>query len=129
MTALGGFGDEADNAGTQRYLVKYHGGIHFWGSNVDVSTGVPYDLGKWQMITATYNGAILRLYKNGVLLKTSVVSLSDALPQIKIGLPGPWSKAHKLNGKIAAFRVWNTDLTGDSISSLMKAMPETPPGN
>jgi alpha-mannosidase len=123
LTTLVGFGDDQDNTGTQRYILKYENGIHFWASNTDVTTGVPYDTGKWQMVTATFDGTSLRLYKNAKLLNTTDISLNDAAPIVKIGPTGPWDTASKLNGKIAGVKIWNSALSADQIAELMSAVP------
>jgi len=124
LTTLGGFGDDTDSAATQRYLIEYHGGIHFWGSGIDVSTGVPYDLGKWQMVTATYDGTALRIYKNGQEIKKADVSFDDAAPFVNIAPPGPWSKAHRFQGKIQGFSIWNNGLHPADVTALLADMPK-----
>ncbi len=124
LTTLAGFGDDSDNNGTQRYLLKFHDGIHFWASNVDVTSGVPYDLGKWQMVTATYDGKQVQLYKNGQLIKSAPVSLNEAVSVVKIAPPGPWPTGSRLNGKIAGFRIWNAALSSEQVAALMQAMPK-----
>ena len=124
LTTLAGFGDDSDTAGTQRYLLKFHDGIHFWGSNVDVTSGVPYDIGKWQMITATYDGKTLTLYKNGKAIKAADIALSDAAPVVKIAPPGPWPNGSRMNGKIAGFRLWNAALSPDAVADLMQSQPK-----
>ena len=125
LTMLGGFGDGADRDGQQRYIIKYKNGIHFWGSNIDITSGVPYDLGKWQMVTATYDGQTLRLYKNGVEIKSEATNLSDAKPVVQIAPRGPWDTGHKFSGKIQGFSVWNRALDAASL----KALLATGPGN
>ena len=123
LTTLGGFGDDSDNSGTQRYLIKFHDGINFWGSNVDVTSGVPLDLGKWQMVTATFDGATLRLYKNGTEIKSAPATLSDAAATVKIAPRGPWDNGHRFAGKVAGFTVWDRALGADSLKSLLAGMP------
>jgi alpha-mannosidase len=125
LTTLAGFGDDQDNTGTQRYILKYENGIHFWASNVDVTTGVPYDTGKWQMVTATFDGTTLRLYKNAKLINSAAITLNDVDPIVKIGPMGPWDNASKLDGKIAGVRIWNSALSADQIAALMSAMPSS----
>jgi alpha-mannosidase len=124
LTVLGGFGDGADSGGQQRYIVKFKGGIHFWGSSVDIPSGVPLDLGKWQMVTATFDGQTVRLYKNGAEIKTGAASLSDAQPVVKIAPSGPWGRGHKFRGKVQDFTVWNRALDPISLRALLAMGPQ-----
>lgn len=122
-TLLGGFGDASDTSGTQRYLGRITGGIHFWGSNVDIDTGQPFDLGKWQMLTATYDGQTIRVYKNGQMIKSAGAELSDAMPDVKLGADGPWGEGHRFSGKIQGFTIWNDALSPTAIQALLASMP------
>jgi hypothetical protein len=123
LTLIGGFGDAADTAGQERFLIKFHDGIHFWGSDVDVTTGTPFDLNKWQMITLTFDGATLKIYKNGKIINTSPVSLSDAASTVQIGTHGPWNNYH-INGKVAGFTIWNSALDAAAVQAQMAHMPQ-----
>jgi alpha-mannosidase len=124
LTVLGGFGDDTDTDGTQRYIAKFDDGIHFWASNIDITTDVPFDLGKWQMITATFDGSTIRIYKNATLIKTDTMTLADAVPVAKVGAAGPWGGAPKLNGKIADFRIYSIALPADQITALLASTPK-----
>jgi alpha-mannosidase len=123
LTTLAGFGDDSDTTGAERYLLKYHDGIHFWGSNIDISTGILYDLSKWQMVTATFDGTSLRIYKDGALIKTAPITLTDAASTVKIGPNGPWDNASKINGKIARVRIWSAALSDAEINALFSSPP------
>jgi len=125
LTVLGGFGDATDSGGgQQRYLIKFKNGIHFWGSNVDIPSGVPLDLGKWQMVTATFDGQTVRLYKNGAEIKSGEANLSDARPVVNIAPAGPWGNGHKFSGKIQGFTVWNRALDPVSLRALLATGPQ-----
>ncbi len=63
---IAGFARSIDGqTGKGRYFTKFPGGINLWIANRDVQTDTPLDIGKWQMLTATYDGKVMRLYKNG----------------------------------------------------------------
>ena len=128
LTVLGGFGDATDTSGAQRYLVKFHNGIHFWGSNVDINAGAPFALGQWQMISVTYDGSLIRLYRSGKLLKTAPATLSDAVPVVKIGRQGPWNNQH-FAGKIADMTIWNEALPADFLQTLLPNTPAPSPSS
>ena len=123
LTVISGFGDGRDTGGQERFLIKFHDGIHFWGSDVDVTTGVPFDIGHWQMVTLTFDGATLKIYKNAALIKTSPVSLNDAASMVQIGTHGPWNNFH-LNGKVAGFTIWNSALSAAAVQAQMAHMPQ-----
>ncbi len=123
LTVLGGFGDGTDTGGEQRYLIKFHDGIHFWASDIDVTTGVPFDLNKWQMVTLTFDGTTLTIYKNGQPIKTSPLTLNDAADTVKIGVAGPWNGNH-VAGRIAGFGIWNSALDPAAVKALMAGMPQ-----
>ena len=91
---------------------------------MDVTTGVPYDLGKWQMVTLTYDGKTLTIYKNGVAIKTADIALDDAENVVKIAPVGPWPNAGHFAGKIAGFAIWNRALSQPEIQALLPNMPQ-----
>ena len=123
LTTLGGFGDDQDNSGAERYLINFKGGIEFWGSNVDVASGVPLDLGKWQMLTVSFDGSTVRVYKNGAEIKSAPATLADAQPSVKIAPAGPWGNGHKFSGKVQNFTIWNRALDPVSLRALLATGP------
>ncbi len=123
LTVLGGFGDASDTGGEQRYLIKFHDGIHFWGSDIDITTGVPFDLNKWQMVTLAFDGTTLTIYKNGLPIKTAPLTLNDAAATVKVGAAGPWND-NKVSGRIAGFGIWNSALDPAAVKALMAQMPQ-----
>jgi alpha-mannosidase len=125
-TVIAGFGDGRDNAGTQRYLAKFPGQIHFWGSNIDIITNEPLDLGKWQMLTVTYDGRKIAIYKNGKLLKAQNAQLADAAPIVQVAPASPWTQhANNLfSGKVASLTIRPGASSPAEIAGLMKAMPK-----
>ncbi len=123
LTVISGFGDGSDNAGQQRFLIKFHDGIQFWGSNVDVRTDVPFDIGKWQMVTLAFDGRALTIYKNGQVIKTAPVTLSDAAATVQIGTHGPWNN-YEINGRVYGFTIWNSALDAAAVKAQMAQMPQ-----
>ncbi len=123
LTLIGGFGDGTDNDGEQRFLIKFHGGIQFWGSNVDVPTGVPFDIDKWQMITLAFDGTTLTIYKNGEVIKTSPATLSDSASTVQIGTHGPWNN-YRMSGRISGFTIWNSALDAAAVKAQMAHLPQ-----
>ncbi|MGI4788608.1 MAG: LamG domain-containing protein, partial [Janthinobacterium lividum] len=122
LTVIGGFGDGSDASGQERFLIKYKDSISFWGSNVDVPSGVPFDLGKWQMITLAFDGKTLTIYKNAQPIKSAPITLEDADDTVRIAAPGPWND-NRFAGKIARFTIWSSALSPAAIEALMVEMP------
>jgi len=75
------------------------------------------------MLTATYDGKTLRLYKNAKLLKETAVQFDKAAPIVRLAPPGPWPDAKPFVGKLAQFELWNRDLDLASIQKLRARMP------
>jgi alpha-mannosidase len=124
LTIIGGFGDGDDNSGAERFLIQHGNGIEFWGSNVDIETGVPFDTGKWQMITATFDGQAIKIFKNGKLLKSESATLAEAAPSVQLGIRPPWDGGHRFAGKIAGFSIWKQSLSEPTINALLSGTPK-----
>ncbi|RYX84429.1 alpha-mannosidase [bacterium] len=122
-TLMAGFGDASDQNGTQRYLGRVGGGIQFWGSHVDIDSGVPFDIGKWQMITATFDGKTVTIFKNGDSIKAAPAVLSEAAPEAKLAPIDTWDKDNRFTGRISGFAIWNYSLKPTDIRDLIKTMP------
>lgn len=123
-TILAGFGSCTDSAGKARYLAKFGSGIHFWSSNRDVPTRTAFDLNRWQMITLTYDGSILRIYKDGQRIAEGASALADDENSIAILPQDPWERLRQFDGDVRNFTVWNVALGDEAISALSKDMPE-----
>ncbi|RYX83354.1 alpha-mannosidase [bacterium] len=125
LTLIGGFGDAQDQTGTQRYIGRVRGGIHFWGASIDIDSGVAFDVGKWQMLSATYDGKTVTLYKNGAAIKSAAAKFSEASPEVRIAPTGTWDREqHRFNGSVQGLAVWNMALTPAAIKELMAALPK-----
>ncbi len=124
MTILAGFGNASDTARTQRYFAELRGGVGFWASDAEMNAGVPLDLGKWQMLTATFDGKTLRIYKNAKLVKSGDMDFDNTAPIARLAPLGPWEDAHRFAGKLAGFAIWNRELDPGSIERLMGQMPQ-----
>ncbi len=127
LSIIGGFGDVVTGkpVGCQRYLVKYKNGIHFWGSSVDVNPGVPFDVGRWQMITITYDGELLTIYKDGKELIASEEKLVDAAPVVRLAPPPHWNNGSRFAGAVDEFSVWSGVLTQQQIDQLAEQLDIT----
>lgn len=119
LTIIAGFGRNIDGrTGTGRYFTKFSQGINFWISNRDVGTKVPLDLGKWQMLTATYDGTTMRLYKNGEQIAEQQVVLENDRSQVEIMPLDAWDRKRLFGGEVRDLTIWNDSLPLSAVRRL-----------
>lgn len=118
-TLIAGFGRSTDGrTGTGRYFSKFPRGINFWAANRDVMSSEPLDVGRWQMLTASYDGITMRLYKNGRLIAAQVVAFDDDVPQVRVMPLDAWERRRKFDGEVRDLTVWDIDLPEAAIKRL-----------
>ncbi len=121
-TVIAGFGRcEQAVDGAARYLCRFPGGVQFWSHNRDVAGRTPLDLGRWQMLTATYDGHTVRLYKDAQLLGQRDEELSDDENVVRIAPLDPWDGTRRFDGQIRDLTIWNSALGEDAIRSIAEA--------
>ena len=100
--ALAGFGRNADQPEGGRFFAVYPDGIRFLVSpQADVKTNSPLDLGRWQMLTATYDGDSLTIYKDAApIMKKRMGIDADAEPAVSLGAADPWDHQRVFAGGI-----------------------------
>jgi hypothetical protein len=99
--------------------------LHFWSRNRDVDASVQFDLNKWQMVTATYDGQNAKLYKNGEMIGSRFhprFANDDGV--VRIAPLDPWDQERRFAGEIRNFTIWNTALGQNAINALKQSMPE-----
>lgn len=122
LTIIAGFGRGSDGrTGTGRYFAKFADGINFWAANKDTLSDVPLDLGKWQMLTATYDGRWVKVFKNGVKIAEQEVVLADDQPVVQAFPLDAWDRKRKFDGEIRDFTIWDQDLPESAIKRLWEA--------
>jgi len=119
-TIIAGFGSAADRAGAQRYITKFPHGLHFWGSNVDIPGETTLEVGKWEMLTATYDGETVTLYVNGQPRVAKPAKLTPAAGVAKLGPKPPWGHGHMFAGQLARFTLWSQALPQESVGTLYR---------
>jgi alpha-mannosidase len=121
-TIIAGFGRcEQAVEGGARYITKFSRGVHFWSHNRDVEGRTPLDVDKWQMLAATYDGGVLRLYKDGKKLAERGVTLSDDEAVVNFAPPDPWEHKRRFEGEIRGFTIWSEALSAEALRSLQEA--------
>ena len=126
FTLLGGFGN-ADNRtakpGTGRYFVNFEDGLAFWLADEDLTTHVKLDLQRWQMLTATYDGKTLTLYKDGTQIAAGQRTLPADAAFAGLGLVDPWEHGIKFDGEIRDFKIWTSALNQEALKALQRSGP------
>ena len=122
-TLIAGFGSAKDETGRGRYLSKFANGIHFWCADRDVDTHTPLAVGGWQMLTATYDGHTLTLYKDAQKIGESAVALGDDESVIEIAPVDPWDQKRRFVGEIRQMAVWKSVLPEPVLRLLRESHP------
>ena len=116
-TLIAGFGC-ADNkaTGTGRYFAKFSNGVHLWLCNTtDVGSSTALAIGRWQMLTATYDGILLRLYADGKLINWLEIALEEDDAIVRLAPIDPWDKERRFKGEIRGFAVWDHVLSSEAL--------------
>src|SRR6516164_710153 len=126
-----GIGDVS--AEYSRYLGLAPGKLVLW-MGVDNSLSAPVTItpGKWQVVTATFDGtSVFRLYSDGGQVGQGVLAFGRAAPTLQIAPPVPlptpqWPTftGQHFGGKVAGFTVVREALTAEKIRQLAVAPPE-----
>ncbi|HEX2934066.1 MAG TPA: leucine-rich repeat protein [Bacteroidales bacterium] len=91
----------------------------------DIKSTVPISASNWTHLATTYDGAIVKLYINGLLSASSnAVSYNQGSASMYIG--GRSSGSYNFNGAIDEVRIWNTALTESQINGNMYNDIENP---
>jgi|GEM_PF-876474 len=95
------------------------------GGGQYVSSGIQYDVGQWQMITTTFDGTKVRVYKNGMLIALrSITTFVNAPGEVRIPTY-PWTGTF-FAGKFDEFTIWRGAMTPEEIADLI--IPGVLPG-
>ena len=123
MVVLAGFGKCKDgDSGLGRYLCLFGGALHYWSCNQDVDSDRQFAGGnKWQMVTATFDGKVLTMFKDGQPIGTGELALADDEATVRLAPPSPWDKKNRFAGEIRDFAVWNAALPAKAVAGLWDA--------
>ena len=127
-TVIAGFGKAVDRPGMGRYLCNFANGIHFWAASRDGETHTRYDIGKWQMVTAAFDGNRVTIFKNGREIGNcdlgSGPGLSADEPVVRLAPVDPWDHQRRFAGEIRDFTLWPEALSETALRELLKRMPK-----
>ena len=121
-TVIAGFGKLADHTRQGRYFAKFANGVHFCGGGGNVETTTQFELGKWQMLTATFDGHFLTLYKDAQKIGTQELKFGDDESVIHIAPLDPWDNNLRFKGEIRRFTIWGGVLTEKGIHDLLESV-------
>ena len=125
QTILAGFGStDRERSGLGRYIARFPHGMHFWSDNRDVSSRVEFDLKRWQMVTATYDGHVLRLYKNAELISSRQITLEDDRSIVSIAPIDPWNERNRFDGQLRDLTIWDRAMSPDELMGLFQLHQE-----
>jgi alpha-mannosidase len=124
QTVIAGFGHCADDTdGVGRYLCFFPPGLHYWSRNQDVDTDVPLAVGKWQMLSAVYDGHVVTMFKDGQEIGRTEVALTDDEAVARLAPADPWSRQHRFAGDIRDFTLWNVPLSAQGVKAMWESRP------
>lgn len=120
---IAGFGQDKDPVAgsSSRYFAVHRDGIRFWlATDGDVKTNSPLDLGRWQMLTATYDGDTLAIYKDAApIMKKRISMHADSEPNVSVGTVDPWDHQRVFPGSVQNFTIRRGALNESEIRQLL----------
>lgn len=125
---LWSLGEKPDSGKNARAIYSsgyadYGGGITFVGrtstpTTVYMSSMMSWEVNQWQMLTTTYDGQIVRLYKNGYLIAMRNYTFLDAPGEVRVPTY-PWEDKNFFIGRFDEFAIWRGVLTPEEIQNLI----------
>ncbi len=120
---LGGFGSPAAASAGQRFFRVRSGGLAFG----DLDTRAALVAGTWQMLTATWDGRRLRVYRDGTKLADEAWSFADAEPELHLAPENPASPEAAFLGRLDEFGVYDYAMTAAEVRDLHLGGPAVAP--
>ena len=123
LSGFGGADDHTAKPGTGRYFVNFEDGLAFWLAGEDIKTHVKVEPQRWQMLTASYDGKMVILYKDGNQIATAERTLPADIAVAGLGIVDPWERGNKFEGEIRDFNIWTSALAPDAVKALQRTGP------
>jgi hypothetical protein len=121
---LAGLGDTTSEY--PRLLALEPKGFSLWmGEGNELTARVALSTGEWHLLSASFDGKDIRLYSDGKLLATGMLTRGPATAVVQIAPPqiSPIASQH-FGGKIAAFTILRRALSNIEEQALYAARPE-----
>ncbi len=109
-----------------RLLTLQPGKVSLWmGAGNELAGAARFAPGEWHLLSATFDGAMTRVYSDGDLVATGTLTLGAATPVIQMApsILVPEQGAH-FGGELAAFTVLRHALTGAEEKDLARTPPD-----
>jgi hypothetical protein len=114
-TPIAGIGP-AVAAGPSRHLANIVT-LDFWCNHQNLFSSVWLYVNQWQMVTVTFDGTTVRIYRNTEQIGSKDMDILSVDPQVHIAWPGP-HMASRFAGMVDEFTIWDGALTEREITYL-----------
>ena len=94
-----------------------------WDSVNNVTSNVPVADGSWHNAVVTYDGTVMKLWRDGMLLGTNTTALNTTGTNLYVGARADLSTWF-WNGSLDDVRVWDHALSQSELSALSTAGPQ-----
>lgn len=83
--------------------------LSFWYAGTDIDSGEVLNIGEWQNIAVTYDGAQFIIYHNGIPIQTKahVGSAAGNTSGLNLGRSPTWGASRNFNGAMDDVRIYN----------------------
>ena len=108
-------------SGAAHNSYRYTAAMGGW-STVEPTTNYGSDLNTWVQIVATYNGSVLKLYRNGVLIGSSTTNINLRATSIGYFIAHRWDMSDGVYGDYSSVNMYNRDLSLTEINTNFDAV-------
>jgi len=91
------------------------------GVNYDIVAANALDFNQWQHLAFTYDGSYIRLYKNGIIVNSTIANgtITQSTQSFNLGALDWQGSLFHLNGRLDEIRLWDVALSQTEINSWM----------
>ncbi|RYG17448.1 hypothetical protein EON82_23840, partial [bacterium] len=72
----------------------------------------------WQMLTATFDGTAVSVYKNGKLIGSKEQALGNDNSRVNVFPLDAWERQRKAEGEVRKLTIWNQALPAQALEKL-----------
>ena len=108
-------------SGVAHNSYRYTAAMGGW-STVEPTTNYGSDLNNWVQIVATYNGSVLKLYRNGVQIGSSTTNINLRASSVGYYIARRWDMGDGVYGDYSTVNMYNRDLSLTEINTNFDAV-------
>lgn len=108
-------------SGAANNSYRYTAAMGGW-STVEPTTNYGSDLNTWVQIVATYNGSVLKLYRNGVQIGSSTTNINLRATSVGYFIAHRWDMSDGVYGDYSSVNMYNRDLSLTEINTNFDAV-------